>query len=129
MEMMVVEDKKIVEEIYTKKYEELSKKYPFTKPFFKAITIQSSYKGSFNPYGFKYSKCQPVIKINLNRTLYEIEKTIIHEFCHAIDYSITGKTGHNPKFWKLCYQFGLNEKDYSYGLTRTMERAKKELNM
>lgn len=52
----------------------------------------------------------------------------VHELCHAINEQLFNprqckKLGHNKQFWVLCYEFGLTEKDYGYGLTTAMKSA------
>jgi len=114
---------KEIKKLFEKKYLLINSYYLIEKPSLKIAHYESGTSGS----------CTASLnKISINSTSEHYEKTIIHELLHLVNYihfndkDKKKKLGHNKQFWLLCYEFGLTEKDYGYGLTKTMEKAKEE---
>ena len=113
-----------IKKLYDEIYEKINKKYPIQKPKLRVVHYDAGSMGSCN-----YAKQKITINSNYAK---EFSSTIIHELCHWINHTRFNpkqkrKIPHNKQFWLLCYEFGLTEKDYSYGLTTTMKTAKKEI--
>lgn len=113
---------KQIKKIYNKIFDKIKLIYNIEKPILKIVHYKS---GTFGSYNFRTNK------LMINSTHDKFEKTIMHELCHTINeklFNPTGKRkmGHNVKFWELCYLFGLTEKDYGYGLTNNMRKAKEK---
>jgi len=120
-----------IKSFYKKFYEKISCEYNLPNNIhLKLIFLdssQTSTHGSFCVGGYKYSNFEPVIKINFYREIEDIKRTIIHEFCHAINYYHINNNSHprpthDKTFWGLCKKFGLRKCDY-YKTTQIMKQV------
>ena len=114
---------KLIKKAFEKAYKVINNKYPVDKPSLKVVHYQSGTMGFVKIKSYT---------ITINSNYDDYYKTTIHEFCHIVNHNYFNKNkkkkiGHNTKFWELCYEFGLTEKDYHFGLTKTMEQAKKNI--
>lgn len=146
--------KKIFHKIYDKEYQKFyDKKYFFIKPYLHIYSCPSNNLGMFCFEGYKYSKDQPCIKINIDtlnkvgKNTYEYDKdkflrikeTITHELCHAardmylglgLEYDKyrrrerkTIPASHDKRFWSLAKEMGLKKNQYGLGVTKAMIRG------
>ena len=121
-----------IRKLYEEEYIRLNAKYAFQKPELQVTHYAGGSQGLYYAH-------RNLVKINSISCLH-YRGTIIHELCHAINalcfpvYRKNQKTGqkklvryagHNPQFWKLCYEFGLKpEEDYAHGETGNMKRGR-----